>query len=236
VTAAKSKQLQRTLIFSKNGAEKRYILSNADYLALLRAVEFEGPPKVAVAWTLLQRFALLYPQYSKLDAFIQAYAQPINPKWFTNGKLHMAYAAKLRSEGKAKEANFEDDQAVKRERKAVVPMDQISKDTKNVVDGVFVTNISPVPGSIHYHAPLVTSDASAASSARAAFAKKRDYQVIDYGPLLTSNWFYGTTQSRGFSVFALFEDLSALGSALMALAYTSSVLYMTYSLARRFLA
>jgi len=235
-TATVTKQLQRTLIFSKGGVEKRYVLSNVDYLDLLRAVEFEGKPKIAVAWTLLQRFALLYPQYSSLSSFIKAYAQPINPRWFPKGDLHQGYLALLRSRGDAKGADFENQRAEKRESKASTTMAKIGQDTKLVVDGVFLNHLSPVPGSIHYHAPLVTTNIAEAVAARTKFAADKKYDVVDYGPVLSGNWFYGNSQSKNFSVFAVFEDLTSIGSALLALGYTSSVLYMAYALAKRFFA
>ena len=72
---------QRVIKFTdrRTKAQVEYELSSEDYVTLARALEYEGPPEYAVAWTLIQRFAFLYPMYPTLDRFIKAYAQPINP-------------------------------------------------------------------------------------------------------------------------------------------------------------
>ena len=65
-----------------------------DALWLRRAVEREGEPREWVAQALVNRWALLKDQgraeYPTLASFVRAYAQPVNPRWFPDGDLHLA--------------------------------------------------------------------------------------------------------------------------------------------------
>jgi hypothetical protein len=186
------------ILISKSGVASPYTISVADYTDLARAVEREGPPKLAVAWTLLQRFGLLYPLYPNLSVFVKAYAQPINPQWFSNGPAHLAALAKLDSYGKAKENTA----ASQREGWAKTPLESISKDTLAVLDAVFAGTKSPVPLASHYAAPITRANVDAAKKARADFASKRGYGVVDYGNILTDNWFYSEAPMSGVKVSA----------------------------------
>jgi hypothetical protein len=60
-----------------NNQYHQYKQTEADLLWLARAVAREGKPYDAVAWTLLQRFALLYPMYPTLAEFgLQPTSEP----------------------------------------------------------------------------------------------------------------------------------------------------------------
>lgn len=39
----------------------------------------------AVLWTMINRFAMLYPMYKTFTSFIRAYSQPINPAFYNGG-------------------------------------------------------------------------------------------------------------------------------------------------------
>lgn len=39
----------------------------------------------AIMWCMVNRFAMLFPQYKTFTAFIRAYSQPINPKFYNGG-------------------------------------------------------------------------------------------------------------------------------------------------------
>jgi hypothetical protein len=224
----------RTVGFSTlgNNQRKTYTLSNEDYLTLLRAVEFEGEPREAVAWTLLQRFAFLYPKYDTLTKFIRAYAQPINPRWFPNGDLHQQQFDALVREKKLTEADEEMKRASKRRVYAATPLEKISRTTRDIVDTLFLGGDSPVPGSVHYRAPTVkTTSAEEAKKARDAFAAKYQLQrVIDYGDPTRQNWFFGQAKSINFRIQTLLTDASSLGAALFILACTAGSANLLYRL------
>jgi len=46
-------------------------------------VDREG---LAVMWTMINRFAMLYPRFRSFTAMIRGYSQPINPDWMNGGK------------------------------------------------------------------------------------------------------------------------------------------------------
>jgi len=69
--------------------------TDGDALWLRRAVEREGEPRELVAQALVNRWAMLHDRpgptaYPSLASFVRAYAQPVNPRWFPDGDLHLA--------------------------------------------------------------------------------------------------------------------------------------------------
>lgn len=209
---------QKIIAFSNKGKQVTYILNDEDYLTLLRAVEFEGSPKNAVAWTFLQRFAFVYPTYTSLDKLIKAYSQPINPAWFPDGNRHKAYVKLLEGKGRDKEALEEIKRAEKRISKASTPISKISIDTINAVNKVFETNISPVPGSVHFRAPTIqTNVAENASIAQKEFAKIRNLIPIPYGNIIKENWLFESPGSKGFSIVASLGGITKAGNIAVSL-------------------
>ena len=80
----------------KSRDTKPYYPTADDRLWLLRAVAAEGKPEPMVARALVNLFML---QRSKgntqtLAKLVRAYAQPVNPRWFPDGDLHIAAKAK----------------------------------------------------------------------------------------------------------------------------------------------
>lgn len=227
--------LQRTLRFVTQGNNKRidYVLTLEDYVVLSRAVEYEGEPRDGVAWTLLQRFAFLYPTYKSLATFIRAYAQPINPDWFPTGSKHKDWIDKLVAAGKYNEADDERKRAAKRANFANTPLSKISKPTRDIIDYLFLSGQSPIPGSIHYRAPTVeTASVPEAEKAREAFARKYQLpRIIDYGNPTKHNWFFGSSKSASFRMVAMLNQ-STLVHAAVALAYTSGLAHMLYQLTK----
>ncbi len=224
---------QRVLRFTKSNREFRYALTSQDYLDLCRAVEHEGPPKLGVAWTLIQRFAMLYPLYRDLSTFVKAYAQPINPQWFPDGKRHLDELQKLASDTAA--VQRENSDAAKRIKYANQSLDSISSDTKRVVSSIFAGASSPIPLSSHYAAPITRTSIQAAEKARNAFADKRNYTVFPYGDILSSNWFYGESGMAGVKVRAILEVASSTAIALLAIVVTTGTGYLALHLLRRFM-
>ncbi len=81
------------------GHEGSYAVTTDDRLWLLRAVQSEGPPQLDVARALVNLFCYLraYGDKRALADVVRAYAQPINPRWFTSGDLYVASLAKAGS-------------------------------------------------------------------------------------------------------------------------------------------
>lgn len=218
----------RTLEFVTRGNNKtvRYSLSDEDFATLARAVEFEGPPQAAVAWTLVQRFAYVYPAYKRLSDFISAYCQPINPAWFPGGKALVAYTRQLRLDGKDSQAQLEELRAKRRPWQAKLPISSVSPRVRQIVDGIFRFGAtSPIPSSVHFRAPVPKLgvnneripyvDVAEAKEARKAFAKKRGLlDTVDIGDPRTENWFFGETSSHLLRVKLFVQSTSGVLGAL----------------------
>jgi len=78
--------------------ECRYEATDEDRLWLLRAVAREGRVHRQVAQTLVNGFAWGHARKPKsiptLTWWVQAYAQPVNPRWFPDGKIFQRWHAK----------------------------------------------------------------------------------------------------------------------------------------------
>lgn len=225
------KPTSRAISFTvrKTGRDVVYTLTAEDFLELARAVEFEGPPQDCVAWTLLQRFAFLYPLYKSLAVFIRAYAQPINPAWFPNGPLHQKWAASLRSKGNAAAADKEVKAAQKRVVNASRSLESLSRKTHDTLAHVFTAGAAtPVPGSTHYRAPTIaTSDIPTAAKARAEFAKSHNMlDIVQVGDPRKENWFFGEPGSPNFRI----RLIGVVAPALIAVCWISAAyaLYTAY--------
>jgi hypothetical protein len=219
------------IVISKNGTATPYTLTVDDYTDLARAVEREGPPKLAVAWCLLQRFGLLYPLYDNLSTFVRAYAQPINPQWFSAGARHLAEVKRLKDSTLVARENT---QASQREGWAKTPLGSISSSTHDVLDSLFAGRApSPVPLASHYAAPITRRSLAEATKARADFAAKRGYDVIPAGNILTDNWFYGEAPMRGVQV-STGEAAPTHATALASFAIMSGAGFVLRYLLRRF--
>lgn len=74
-----------------------YEVTAEDRLWLARAVQAEGPVRADVARALVNLFAYLRStgrHAGTLAALVRAYAQPVNPRWYEAGDLHLkAYNA-----------------------------------------------------------------------------------------------------------------------------------------------
>lgn len=194
-------------------AQVEYDVTDADYLTMLRALEYEGPPETAVAWTLMQRFAYLYPLYPTLERFVKAYAQPINPDWFPDGKRHLAWLKKLRDAGKTAEADREARDAAKRPGHASLPLAKVRDKIVKVLDAVFLAGSqSPVVGSTHYRAPTVrTKDVSVAAKARAEFAMTHNMlDTVQIGDPRKENWFFSEPGAKSYSIQLYVSNITAV--------------------------
>lgn len=172
-------------------------LDNSDLLALARAVEYEGQPYEATAWALLQRWAWLYPGFPKLATFIQAYAQPINPRWFPTGDLYRQSVARVQADTSLSREERESrlaemaQRAQSRLAKARTPWERLNQRTIDVLNRVFRPgSSSTVPGAVHY------AQAKGSLEATRTWADARALTVIDAGVGYSRgvNAFYGHRQ------------------------------------------
>lgn len=99
----------------------KYEPTEDDKLWLLRAVQAEGAPQLGVARALVNRFMMLRasnarPLHQTLAAFVRAYAQPVNSRWFPDGELFLSKTrtplevqqATLRRDAHSKRNTFDD--------------------------------------------------------------------------------------------------------------------------------
>ena len=194
------------LSFTVKGEQYSYNLSSEDRLDLIRAVAREGKPYDAVTWSLIQRFAWLYPRgnFPTLSSFVKAYAQPINPRWFPTGDKFLAYIRSLKRNytGNELTRRLENaiDKAENRLEYASAELDEISDKYINTVDSILSGNQSnPVKGAIHYIASTGGNDETTAKQAQLAFAENRTdlSEPIYYGSSTTGhNWFFAVPGSK----------------------------------------
>jgi hypothetical protein len=64
-----------------------YQLTPADVLWAARSAFYEGGSPADVLWAETQRFTTMRGSYSTFAAFVQAFSQPINPKWRRTGEF-----------------------------------------------------------------------------------------------------------------------------------------------------
>jgi len=154
-----------TIRYVRNGSQNAVPVAEGDYEWLARAVAHEGSPKRAVAWALVQRWLSLLPQYETLASLVRAYAQPINPRWATDGDLHRAYLVQL-TKGTPVYLD-EVRRAVRRDQFIAESFDDVPDDAKEAALDALLGGDSPVPGALHYRA----------SSAPAGASKKQAYEA-----------------------------------------------------------
>lgn len=91
-------------LLGSDGVE--YLPTATDRLWLARAVEAEGEPKARVAETLVNGFMWARSElgYERpLATWIRSYSQPVNPRWFVRGDLHLDRVHRARSDAEAAE-------------------------------------------------------------------------------------------------------------------------------------
>jgi hypothetical protein len=199
-----------SLDFTRKGKDYHYDLTSNDILNLLRATYKEGKQKEAVAYTLLNRFAWIYPskEYDSLSSFITAYAQPLNPKWFPTGSAHLASVKQIKSKYSGAELQKRLDYAKKlanqRVLNSTMSIDKIPETTTKVVYGILNGEIkNPVKGSMHFRA----STAAQSDSQNTALIKQREFasnrsdigKAIVYSDATAgNNWFFTSPDSDNF--------------------------------------
>jgi hypothetical protein len=178
-----------------------YSATDDDALWLARAVAHEGSPMDAVAWALVQRFALLYPTYPTVAALVKAYAQPINPRWFPHGDLHAKRLRQLASDPRRQADELA--RARRREQYAQTPWDSIPAAARTAaLEALEAHGDSPVPGAVHYRG----STAPEGATKKQAYARAQQYAAnrpdlvsvvrIPQGYGRGQNWFFMSPSSQ----------------------------------------
>lgn len=181
----------------RNGHEHEYDATDEDALVLAQAIAREGAPHDAVAWTLVQRFALLHPKYPTLAAFVRAYSQPINPRWFPDGDKHLARLEQLDAAAQRDEKR----RAANRLKYAEVEWSELPAYARQLaLTAIEAEGDSPVPGAVHFRASM----AKAGEDKRRAHRRAKMYadgrsDLVDVVRLREGygrgvNWFF---TSRG---------------------------------------
>ena len=178
----------------RNGTVTEYEATDTDALVLAQAIAREGRPHNAVAWTLVQRFALLFPRYDSLAGLVRAYAQPVNPRWFPDGDKHKARMRQLEGDKAAQEDEHR--RAHNRLTYAKVPWKELPKFARAFALEAIEGGESPVPGSVHFRASLAPKGANK----RRAFERATRYaagrtDLVDVVRLADGygkgvNWFF----------------------------------------------
>lgn len=180
--------------------QHRYQITPEDRLTLIRSVWREGKPQTAVAFTLLQRFTHIYPKYKSLSAFVTAYSQPINPRWFPTGDKHLAAIKALQA--KKQNQNVRDAIAKLEARAKRRPVFAKTTEIKipigirYLVDNILYGRVqSPVPTATHFSASQATSSDSPQTAKTKAlnYAKRGNFGGVvpiksGFGPDV--NWFF----------------------------------------------
>ena len=191
-------QTNYTLSFKRGRESLSYTLTPNDVLNLARALSHEGPPEPMVAWALLQRFADLYKtSYSSFSKFLQAYVQPINPKWFPLGELHQKELARLARTNAGQAAiDAEKARATRRLGYSTQTWESIPQKYREIVHGITAGSIrSPNAAATDYRASMATErDTAQTAKAKArAFADQRGFSsLVDVGAGFGRgvNWFF----------------------------------------------
>lgn len=191
-----------------------YDVTELDREMLIRACAHEGKPHVEVVRCLLQRFAWLYDttlQYDRLQDLVQAYVQPINPKWFSNGSKHKKYISRLLRKGQHGNVADQKRRAKNRERYASEPIAAIDGRYTAFVDTVLAGSgdWSHMQGAIHYRAGQGLDNTEGQELATDFAEEREHWWVADVGHGFKAgvNWFFGVGSSKGLdlSVWAVGE-------------------------------
>lgn len=184
------------LKWSNDDREFQYIVTDQDRAWFARAIWREGTPRVAVGYTLLQRFASLYPKYQTFAKFLRAYCQPINPAWYTTGFRHKRLLKSLRKKRDAQGIAAEIERARRRERYSTTPVAQIPENYRILADRILTgAPHNPVPTAEHFCISLAPSGAShavAVDAARRYAERKRlpEPLAVAGGFGRGNNWFF----------------------------------------------
>lgn len=224
--------MSNTLSWTWQDKPFQYTLSQADVLELARAVSLEGKPQSAVLWTLLQRFAMLRArgQATDLATFIRAYAQPLNPLWFSDGPKFQEHYAMLMKAGKKSEAAIEKKRAETRAVRSQMTWEQLPVTVRHLVETVLAGNRqSPVPPALHYWASRATPTMKPTEARTFNQSRRPELTLLDvgagFGPDV--NVFFASMDSAHLKDvrFGSGTMAGAIGGGLLTLLFLGYALY-----------
>lgn len=187
------------LNIKKGDKTYKYKFTKEDILNLLRSVHKEGKQELAVAYSLVTRFALLYPStFSNFSTFLKAYVQPISPKWFPNGNKFLERYGEHPTP-------LELEKAQERIKNSKLTISQIpSYEIELIAEFLSGKTTNPVKTAVHY----VTSQADnnddelMAREKQVEFAKSRpdlDKPIFYQSSMKGNNWFFSTPTSKNIT-------------------------------------
>lgn len=170
------------------GREVRYHFTASDRLWLARALWGEGGRPDTVAWTMGQRFALLWPRFGSFAQLVQMYNKSISPRWTRTGD-------KCRPGGRYHGTPHCSPRVLGiRDRKRSAPWAHIPERFRRAAsDFVSGRMPNPVPGAVHF--------ATSALVRRKLGAGHRDARAEDWRILsdIGGHAFVTTSQSRAWT-------------------------------------
>lgn len=190
------------LQWKKGEVSHSYQVSDTDRTWFARALWREGAPRNAVAHTLIQRFASLYPKYSTLTKFLRAYVQPLNPNWYPGGYRSKRKVEFLKKQKRYTEAQAEIERAKRRKVYSTTPWEQIPEQYRDLTDRVLSGAVpNPVPTAQHFCASQASPGATHEQAKEAAekYAHKKNLGApipVAGGFGQGMNWFFPVQGQR----------------------------------------
>jgi hypothetical protein len=191
------------LNWKKGEKEYHYLLTETDILNLMRAVYKEGPDETAVAFTLLTRFAWIYPNYLSFSEFVKNYAQPINPKWFPNGSKFKSYIKTIKDNNTKKLLIQNAKLRVKYSKYSKVEIDVGIVEL--IYDILNNNKINPVTGSVHFIFSSANKNDSEETARQKQLEFANSHKHVDKPIYYKSsksgnNWFFTANKSDNFKI------------------------------------
>jgi hypothetical protein len=138
------------MTFPSEGARATVIITPGEWLWFARSLNHEGAPMEGNAWTMLQRFAFMYPRFKKFGDFVRAFSQPVNPKFYPDGSKHLEWMAAATTDERRADLTR---RAERRLRFAREGWSDISPRVKITLAKILAGELpSPVPGAIDFAA------------------------------------------------------------------------------------
>lgn len=198
-----------TLKFTRKGEEYAYTLSDEDILSLYQATYKEGANNLGVVWSLLNRFAWLYPEgiYPTLEKYVIAYAQPINPLWFPSGSKYKLFVSDLRNKYSGEVLADKLRKALKSAEERIIfaklTKSEIPQRIIDLVDSVLNGKSQKIKGVLHYIFSMAPNNATEkeAKQIHETYAKTRNLFPISIESSKSKfNWFFSVEKGKNFSI------------------------------------
>lgn len=161
---------------------RAYRLTDEDVFWAAKMAAFEGDP-AEVLWTMTQRFAQATHPWNSFTEFIQAFSQPINPKWQRTGVFCQPGGKGYRTRA------CEENRLARRDRVAAMDWSELEalKPTAVAYTLTWAKGRlpNPVPGAINFAAPSVAQRYLDRNPGAKLLAKRGNWFLSEGG---SENW------------------------------------------------